>query len=110
MIELTKYYYYLFGFLTIVGGVIGYVTKHSTASIIAGSICGALLIFAGVLVATKVQPALILGLLISLALAGQFIPKLIKSGGFMPAGLMSGLSVIGAVLTLITLIAPAAKR
>jgi uncharacterized membrane protein (UPF0136 family) len=57
-----------------------------------------------------VQPALILGLLISLALAGQFIPKLIKSGGFMPAGLMSGLSVIGAVLTIITLIAPAAKR
>ncbi len=60
--------------------------------------------------ATKVQPALILGLLISLALAWQFIPNLINNGGFMPAGLMSALSVIGAVLTIITLIAPAAKR
>lgn len=110
MIELTKYYYYLFGVMTIVGGIIGYVTKHSNPSLIAGSVCGALLIFAGILVATKVQPALILGLLISLALAYIFIPKLMNNGGFMPAGLMSALSVIGAVLTIITLIAPAAKR
>ena len=60
MIELTKYYYYLFGVLTIIGGAIGYFKAGSTASIIAGTVCGALLIFAGVLIATKVQPALIL--------------------------------------------------
>jgi uncharacterized membrane protein (UPF0136 family) len=110
MIELTKYYFYIFGALTIVGGVMGYVKAHSTPSLIAGAVCGLLLIFAGILVATKVQPALILGLLISLALAYQFVPKLMGGGKFMPAGLMSALSVIGAVLTIITLIAPAAKR
>jgi uncharacterized membrane protein (UPF0136 family) len=110
MIELTKYYYYLFGVMTIAGGIMGFVTKHSQPSLIAGSISGALLIFAGVLVATKVQPALILGGLISLVLAFIFIRKLMNDGGFMPAGLMSALSVIGAILTIITLIAPAAKR
>lgn len=109
MIELTKYYYFIFGVLTIAGGVMGYV-KGSAVSLATAAPIGALLIFAGVLVATKVQPALILGLLLSLALAGRFIPLLIKKGGFIPAGLMSALSVIGAILTIITLIAPAAKR
>ncbi|HEV7402461.1 MAG TPA: TMEM14 family protein [Chthoniobacteraceae bacterium] len=110
MIQLTKYYYYLFGLLTIAGGIMGYVTKHSHPSLIAGSISGALLIFAGVLVATRVQPALILGGLISLVLAFIFVRKLMNDGGFMPAGLMTGLSLIGAVLTAITLLAPREKR
>jgi uncharacterized membrane protein (UPF0136 family) len=110
MIELTKYYYYLFGVMTIVGGAIGYFKAGSLASIIAGTVCGALLIFAGILIATKVQPALILGLLISLALAYRFIPAFLEKRAFMPGGLMSALCVIGAILTIITLIAPAAKR
>jgi uncharacterized membrane protein (UPF0136 family) len=110
MIELTKYYYYLFGAFTILGGVMGYLKANSVASLVAGGVSGALLIFAGVLVSTKVQPALILGLIISLALAGRFIPAFFSKGGFMPSGLMSALSVIGAILTIITLIAPAAKR
>jgi uncharacterized membrane protein (UPF0136 family) len=110
MLELTKYYYYLFGVMTIVGGVMGYVKAHSTASIVAGSIAGILLIFAGVLVASKTQPGLILGLLISLALAGRFIPAFATKGGWMPAGLMSALSVIAIILTIITLIAPGVKR
>jgi uncharacterized membrane protein (UPF0136 family) len=109
MIELTKYYYYLFGLFSIVGGVMGYVRKGSLDSIVAGGISGALLIFAGYLAATKVQPALILGLLISLALGSRFIYVYSTKGGFMPAGLMSLLSIIGVVLTLITLFS-AGKR
>ena len=110
MIELTKYYYYLFGVFTIVGGVMGYVKAHSVASIIAGGISGALLIFAGFLVSTKIQPALILGLLISLALAGRFVPAFAQKGTIMPAGIMSALSIIGALLTIITLVAAGVKR
>lgn len=110
MIQLTKFYYFLFGAMTIVGGVMGYVKAHSMKSLVAGAISGLLLIFAGVLVSTKVQPALILGLLISLALGYRFIPAFMEKKAFMPGGLMSALCIIGAILTIITLIAPAAKR
>ncbi|MEY2557223.1 MAG: Transrane protein, partial [Verrucomicrobiota bacterium] len=43
MIGPAKIYFIVFGLLTIVGGVMGYV-KGSTASIIAGSITGILLL------------------------------------------------------------------
>lgn len=105
MIDLTKYYYFIFGVLTIVGGVMGYVKKGSQESIIAGGISGVLLLVAGALVATRVQPALILGLLVSLALGGHFGRVLATKGGFMPAGMMVLLSVIGIVLTAAALIA-----
>ncbi|MGV3533460.1 MAG: TMEM14 family protein [Chthoniobacteraceae bacterium] len=104
MIDLTKYYYFIFGVLTILGGVMGYVKAGSMASIIAGGIAGLLLIGAGVLIATHTQPGLILGLIISIALAGRFIPAFTKEYAFMPAGLMSILSIIGILLTIASLI------
>jgi uncharacterized membrane protein (UPF0136 family) len=104
MIDITKVYYFVFGLLSIAGGVMGYVKKQSMESLYAGGIAGALLIAAGALIATKTQPALILGLLISLALAGKFVPDFVSKQTFMPAGLMTILSVIGIVLTIIALI------
>jgi uncharacterized membrane protein (UPF0136 family) len=104
MIDLTKYYYFIFGVFTIVGGVMGYVKAGSPASIIAGGIAGLLLIGAGLLFATHTQPGLILGLIVSLALAGKFLPAFLKTYSFMPAGLMSALSIIGLVLSALSLI------
>ena len=49
MIGPAKIYFIVFGLLTIVGGVIGYVKAGSTASIIAGSISGLLLLVAAFL-------------------------------------------------------------
>ncbi|HEV7402462.1 MAG TPA: TMEM14 family protein [Chthoniobacteraceae bacterium] len=104
MIELTKYYYFLFGLMTIAGGVMGYVKAQSKASLIAGGISGLLLLTAGVLVSMKVLPAaLILGLVVSLALAFKFIPNFLANRKFMPGGLMSVLSVIGAILSAVAL-------
>lgn len=103
MLALTKYYYYFFGIFTIIGGLIG-LSKGSVKSIATAGPAGALLIFAGVLIATKVQPALILGMLISLALGGWFIRIYLETHKVMPAGVMSALSIIGVVLTLITII------
>ena len=104
MIDLTKYYYFIFGVLTIVGGVMGYVKAGSMASIIAGGVAGILLIAAGFLFATHTQPGLILGIIMSIALAARFIPAYLAKYSFMPAGMMSILSVIGVILGALSLI------
>jgi uncharacterized membrane protein (UPF0136 family) len=104
MIDPTKIFYFVFGALTIAGGVMGYVKAGSVASIIAGSIAGVLLIIAGVLIASgKVSCGLIMGGITSLALAIQFVPKFLSAHKFMPAGMMSILSVISIILTALAL-------
>jgi uncharacterized membrane protein (UPF0136 family) len=44
---------------------------------------------------------LIMAFIISLALALQFLPKFLRVGKVMPAGLMSVLSVVGIVVALV---------
>ena len=102
MIDLTKTYYFIFGALTIIGGVMGFVKKSSVPSLIAGGLCGVLLMIAGALLKDKTQPGLILGLVVSIALAAQFLPKFIAKHSFMPAGLMSILSIVAVILTLLS--------
>ncbi|MDQ6859578.1 MAG: TMEM14 family protein [Verrucomicrobiota bacterium] len=104
MIGAAKLYFIIFGVLTILGGVMGYVKAGSTASIIAGSISGILLLVAAFLLPANVTIALVLGLIISLLLAGRFVPAFIKTGGIMPAGLMSVLSVIGVLVAIAALL------
>lgn len=97
----TKIYFIVFGLLTIVGGVMGYVKAGSTASIIAGSIAGILLLASAWLLPGNVTAGLILAAVVSIALAGRFLPAFIKTGHVMPAGLMSVLSVIGIVVAIL---------
>ncbi len=105
MLDLTKIYLFIFGALTIAGGIMGYVKAGSPASIIAGGISGVLLLVSGYLIgAGKVQAGLILGIVIALALAYQFVPKFLETHKFMPAGMMSILSAIGLVFTVVALI------
>lgn len=101
MIGPAKIYFIIFGLLTIVGGVVGYVKAGSTASIVAGSISGIALIGAAFLLTNNVAPGLIIAGVISIALAGRFIPAFMKTGGVMPAGLMSILSVIGVIMAIV---------
>ena len=98
----AKVYFIIFGLLTIVGGVIGYVKAGSTASIIAGSVLGILLLVAAWLLPGNLVPGLVLALVVSILLAGRFIPAFIRTGHVMPAGLMSLLSVIGIIVALVT--------
>jgi len=97
----TKIYFIVFGILTIAGGIIGYVKAGSMPSIIAGSITGILLLLSAFLLPDHVAAGLAIGLITSLLLAGQFIPKFIRTGKAMPAGMMSILSVIGIVMAII---------
>ena len=98
--EATKVYFLIFGTLTIIGGVIGYVKAASLPSLIAGSITGVLLLVAGALLPEYRAIGLATGLVISLLLAAQFIPKFFRTRKVMPAGLMSILSVIGIIVAL----------
>jgi uncharacterized membrane protein (UPF0136 family) len=101
MIGPAKIYFIVFGLLTIVGGVMGYVKAGSTASIIAGSVSGILLLLAAFLLPGNLTVGLVLAAVVSLALAGRFVPAFIKTGSIMPAGLMSVLSVIGLIMAIV---------
>ncbi len=101
MLGPAKIYFLIFGVLTIAGGIIGYVKAGSAPSIIAGSITGILLIVAAWLLPEHRAAGLATALVISLLLAAQFVPKFIRTGKVMPAGMMSILSVIGIVVALV---------
>ena len=100
MIGPAKIYFIIFGLLTIIGGVIGFVKAGSTASIIAGSISGILLFVAAFLLPQNLAIGLILAGVVSILLAGRFIPAFLKTGQAMPAGLMSVLSVLGVIVAI----------
>jgi uncharacterized membrane protein (UPF0136 family) len=101
MIGPAKIYFIIFGLLTIVGGVIGYVKAGSTASIIAGGISGIALIAAAFLLPGNPPLGLIIAGVVSIALAARFIPAFMKTGKVMPAGLMAVLSAIGVVMAIV---------
>jgi len=99
--EAAKIYFIIFGALTIVGGIVGYLKAGSVASIIAGSITGVLLLVAAFLLPEHRMAGLATALIVSLLLAAQFIPKLLRTGTVMPAGIMSLLSVIGVIVGIV---------
>ena len=97
----TRLYFLIFGALTIIGGVIGYAKAGSLPSIIAGAVTGVLLLVAAWILPSNRTAGLVTALIISLLLAAQFVPKFIRTGKVMPAGLMSILSVIGLVVAIV---------
>jgi len=99
--EAAKIYFIVFGALTIAGGIVGYVKAGSVASIVAGSITGVLLLAAAFLLPERHTIGLATALVVSLLLAAQFVPKFLRTGRVMPAGMMSILSVIGIVAVII---------
>ena len=101
MLALTKIYFLIFGLLTIAGGVMGYVKAGSTASIIAGSIGGVLLLVAAFLLPNQLVPALTIGVVVSLLLAGRFVPAFFRSNKLMPDGIMALLSLLAIVFAIV---------
>ncbi len=100
--EAAKIYFIIFGLLTIAGGIVGYVKAGSTASIIAGGITGVLLLVAAFLLPEHRVAGLATAFVISVLLAGQFVPKFLEhTRRIMPAGMMSVLSVIGIIAAIV---------
>ncbi|MEO5717154.1 MAG: TMEM14 family protein [Chthoniobacterales bacterium] len=100
MFSPTKIYFIVFGLLTIAGGAMGYVKAGSTASLIAGSISGILLVAAAFLLPGHVLAGLALGGIVSLLLAARFLPAFFRSGKMMPDGMMALLSILGVVFAI----------
>ena len=99
--EAARIYIIVFGALTIVGGIVGYLKAGSVASIIAGSITGVLLLVAAFLLPEHRTIGLATALIVSLLLAAQFVPKFLGTGRVMPAGMMSILSAIGIIAVIV---------
>ena len=75
--------------------------RAAWSRLVAGSIFGILLLVAAFLLPNNLAVGLGLALLISIALAGRFVPAFMKTGQVMPAGLMSALSVIGVIVAIV---------
>ena len=102
MRQLLETFYVLFGLITIAGGVIGFVKAKSRASLIAGSVCGAaLLAAAALLFSGHTNAGHIVGIIVSVSLAGKFIPDFIHKKALVPGGLMALLSAVSIGLTLL---------
>ncbi|HME88169.1 MAG TPA: TMEM14 family protein [Chthoniobacterales bacterium] len=99
--DATRLYFFIFGALTIIGGIIGYVKAGSVPSIIAGATTGVLLLISGSLLSSHRLIGLTTAFVLSLLLAAQFVPKFIRTGKVMPAGLMSILSVVGVIVAIL---------
>ncbi len=97
----AKIYFIVFGILTIAGGVVGYIKAGSVASIVAGGITGVLLLVAALLLPEYQIVGLATACIVSLLLAAQFVPKFLRTGRVMPAGMMSILSVIGIIVAIV---------
>lgn len=105
MSHLPVFYFVFFGVLTIVGGVIGFVKANSRASLIAGGVSGLLLLLAAYFLASgPFLAGRILALVVSVLLAGRFVPGFLKKKNWMPAGMMSVLSIAGIVVAVLTFI------
>jgi len=102
IVIVIRVYYVLFALLSIVGGLMGYLKAKSTVSLLAGSVSGVLLIAASFMLSGR-HPirAYSLGLLVSVLLAGKFVPDFIHKKAIVPGGLMAVLSLAGIVLTLL---------
>jgi uncharacterized membrane protein (UPF0136 family) len=99
MIATVGFYLIFFGVVTAAGGVMGFLKAKSKASLIAGTISGALLVVAGMMARQGNRMGVVLGLVVSLALPGRFGVVFAKTRAMIPAGIMLLLATIGIVLT-----------
>eukprot|EP00300_Choanocystis_sp_HF-7_P035482 c49347_g1_i1.p3 GENE.c49347_g1_i1~~c49347_g1_i1.p3 ORF type:complete len:124 (+),score=21.96 c49347_g1_i1:33-374(+) len=96
-------YSYLFGAVTIAGGLMGKVKKGSNASLIAGTVFGGSIIAAAAMQPSKIATGATV--LVSGALAYRFVPAALNNGfGSMPAGPMALLAVSSVAVGLLTLL------
>lgn len=83
-----------YALLVIIGGVIGYATARSRASLIAGTASGVLMLIAAMLQLQNVAIGLPMAVAISLGLTGVFLMRYRKTQKVMPSGVMAAVSLL----------------
>ena len=102
----AKPYFFIFGIITILGGLSGLIIKHSWISVVSGAIAGVLLIVGARLLNTAANMGgVALTLLVSLGLAGRFTPALFY-GKLDPAVYIVPLSIVGVCVAALQLFKP----
>jgi len=104
VIQVAGIYYFVFGVLTVLGGIVGYWKTKRLQPLSVAVICGLTLLVAGGLLScgeTYLMSGLILGMLATAGLSGQFIPQVMTNRAAPQVILMAVLSGIGMLLTLI---------
>ena len=92
----------IYALLVIAGGIIGYLTAKSRASLIAGLASGAVLLLAWYLFSISFTLALIIGLVVAAALTVVFVRRYQATRKIMPSGMMAGLSALMTILYVVS--------
>jgi uncharacterized membrane protein (UPF0136 family) len=82
-----------YGLLVLVGGMIGYQKAHSVPSLIAGSVSAGLLLACAFGMFRNSVLAYYLSIALTFALSLFFIYRFAITGNFMPAGMMTVISI-----------------
>ncbi|MDB6070876.1 MAG: hypothetical protein JWL81_2047 [Verrucomicrobiales bacterium] len=103
-------YFALFGAISILMGLLGFIRSKSRASLIAGTLSGLALLASAFVIAKhytyqpeKITNGYIMGLVVSVLLLGRFLPGFLKSKKFYPAGIMALLSLGGIIAAILGL-------
>lgn len=96
----SAWHVFFLALITLLGGVDGYMSAGSVASLIAGLIMGSLLLVSTVFLLQEKFSGWILGFLVTFLLLLTFAPEFQVEGNLYPAGLISAVSVwvLGALI------------
>jgi uncharacterized membrane protein (UPF0136 family) len=107
-------YYAIFGAVSIILGMVGFIRAKSRASLIAGILSGMALLFAAFFLLKQyktgshnLNTGYIIGLVLSVLLLGRFLPGFLKSKKFYPAGIMALFSLGGVIAGILGLMGKA---
>jgi uncharacterized membrane protein (UPF0136 family) len=103
MIKLGQYSILLLTLVVLGGGIMGYIKANSRASLIAGSICAALLSASFAVCLNYTKDGFIAALVVTALLDVIFGIRLAKTKKFMPSGVMLSLCLVEQMLVGYTL-------
>lgn len=104
-------YQLLFGLLSIVGGIVGYIQGDPVVALLIGAVGGLLLLINGLSMQKGSRRAMMLCLLLSIAIGGYFgFRYFAERAGLYPAGVAAVLAAISLLTIGIVAVQPAERK